>query len=158
MIRHAVALAALSLLACNGCNDGRSPAVAPAGTATPTAAASPPPAGSAPSAGAAGDTIVRADDDGKSFDVARGAGVTFRLASNSGTGYLWIPTQVDAIVLAQQSDRASEAASDMPGGPKADVYRFTAGAAGSTVVEMSLKRPFGSAPPARVIHVTINVR
>lgn len=160
MIRYAVALAAFSLLACNGCNDGRTRAVAPAASA---AAASPSPSGpspssSPPSATAAGDTVVRAEDDGKSFDVARGAGVIFRLTSNSGTGYLWTPTQVDSAVLAQQGDRTSEVASDMPGSPKADVYHFTAGVAGSTVVEMSLKRPFGSSPPARVIHVTINVR
>jgi hypothetical protein len=69
-----------------------------------------------------------------------------------------MPTQVDASILAQQGDRTSEVMSDTPGGPKADVYRFMAVSAGSTVVEMSLKRPFGSAPPARAIHVTVNVR
>lgn len=145
--RHSIAIAALSCLACNGCNDGRSPPVSPAGTES-----------SAPAAPASGETVVRAEDDGKSFDVARGATVTFKLASNAGTGYVWMPTQVDASILAQQGDRTSEVMSDTPGGAKMDVYRFMAGSAGTTVVEMSLKRPFGSAPPSRAIHVTVNVR
>jgi predicted secreted protein len=108
--------------------------------------------------GASGETVIAVEDDGKAFTVARGAAVTFRLASQSGTGYAWLPTQLDAAVLAQQGDRTSDLATDTPGAPKADVYHFTAGAAGSTVVEMSLKRAFGSAPPSRVIHVTVNVR
>ncbi len=149
MVHHAIAIAALSCLACNGCNDGRSPPVSPASSES----AAPPPA-----APASGETVVRADDDGKAFDVARGATVTFKLASNAGTGYVWMPTQVDASILTQQGDRTSEVMSDTPGGAKADVYHFMAGSAGSTVVEMSLKRPFGSAPPSRAIHVTVNVR
>jgi predicted secreted protein len=77
--------------------------------------------------------------------------------SNSGTGYVWVPTQVDTNVLAQQGDRTSEVSSDAPGSAKLDVYRFAAHNAGSSAVEMSLKRPFGSAPPARTLHVTVNV-
>jgi predicted secreted protein len=159
MVRHAVALGAFSLLACSGCNDGRTLAASPAGSA------SPPPAGPSPGAastdGAAGETVVRVEDDGKSFDVARGASVTFRLAASSGTGYVWTPTKIDldgGAVLAQQGERSSEAVSDVPGGPRTDVYRFTASAAGSAVVEMSLRRPFGDAQAARAIHVTIHVR
>ncbi len=38
-----------------------------------------------------------------------------------------------------------------------DVYRFVAKSAGSTVVEMDLKRPWGNQPPGRVVRVTINV-
>jgi predicted secreted protein len=103
-------------------------------------------------------TTIHADDDGKSFDVGRGAVVTFSLPSNAGTGYVWVPTQVDGSVLTQQGDRTSDASSDVPGAPKFDVYHFAAAAPGTTTVEMSLKRPFGSAPPARIIHVTVNVR
>jgi predicted secreted protein len=149
MIRHGMTLVALSLFACNGCNDGRPPPAPPGAGATASSAGAPAPA--------AGETIIRAEDDGKPFDVVRGAAVTFKLASNAGTGYVWVPTQVDAAVLAQQGDRTNELASDTPGAPKMDVYRFVGAAAGSTTVEMSLKRPFGSAPPARVIHVTVNV-
>jgi predicted secreted protein len=101
---------------------------------------------------------VRAEDDGKAVEVARGGTVTFKLVSNSGTGYVWVPTQVDTNVLAQQGDRTSEVSSDAPGSAKLDVYRFAAHNAGSSAVEMSLKRPFGSAPPARIFHVTVNVR
>jgi hypothetical protein len=38
-----------------------------------------------------------------------------------------------------------------------DVYRFTAAGLGSTTVAMSLQRPFGSAPPARALRVTVHV-
>ncbi len=147
MIRHALALSAVTLLACNGCNDKNAP---PANAGIP--------AGSGVVAAAAGETVVHAEDGGKSFDVARGGIVTFKLTSNSGTGYLWTPTQVDGNLLAQQGERASETSSDAPGSSKLDVYRFVALSPGSTLVEMSLKRPFGSAPPARALRVTVNVR
>jgi predicted secreted protein len=141
----------MALLACNGCHDGSAP---PA-----SAAVAPSASGSGNSATPSGpETVVHVDDDGKSFDVARGTTVTFSLPSNAGTGYVWTPTQVDANVLAQQGDRTSETSSDVPGAPKVDVYHFAATSAGTTTVEMSLKRPFGSAPPGRVIHVTVNVR
>jgi predicted secreted protein len=151
MIRWSgVALLPISLLACNSCHDGNAP---PASAAViPSAPAS---GNSATPAG--GETVVHVDDDGKTFDVARGATVTFALPSNSGTGYIWTPTQVDANVLAQQGDRTSDASSDVPGAPKVDVYHFSAANAGTTTVEMSLKRPFGGAPPGRVIHVTVAV-
>jgi predicted secreted protein len=151
MIRWSgLAVLPIALLACNGCHDSSAP---PASAAVvPSASAS---GNSATPAG--GETVVHVDDDGKSFDVARGATVTFSLPSNAGTGYIWTPTQVDTNVLAQQGDRTSDASSDVPGAPKADVYHFTAAGAGTTTVEMSLKRPFGSAPAGRVIHVTIAV-
>ena len=67
----------------------------------------------------------------------------------------------DANILAQQGDRTVESASPsaaaVPGGPTNEVYHFTAAAPGTTALEMSLKRPFGSGDPARTIHVTINV-
>src|SRR5262249_54861335 len=82
MVRYALAFAALSLLACNGCNhDGQPPpnsGANPAGTGAPST----------------GEVVVQAEDDGKAFDVARGATVTFKLQSNAGTGFMWMPTQV----------------------------------------------------------------
>jgi predicted secreted protein len=107
---------------------------------------------------AGGETVIRAEDDGKSFDVARGSTVTLSLASNAGTGYRWVPTKIDAAALAQQGDRTVEQnAPGVPGGPTSEVYHFVAATPGSTALEVSLKRPFGSGEPARVLHVTINV-
>jgi len=150
MARHILATLALSLLACNGCNDGNKPP--PNGSGT-VATGSP----SAPGAPAGGETIVHVEDDGKAFDVARGAMVTLKLASNSGTGYVWVPSQVDPNILAQQGDRTSEVPTDTPGAPKTDVYHFAAQSPGSTTLQLDLKRPFGSAPPARSVHFTVNV-
>jgi len=159
MIRHALALCVVTPLAVGGCNDKNAPPVsptAPAGMASAPAAAAQ--ANAASEANEASETILRAEDDGKAVEVARGGTVTFKLVSNSGTGYVWVPTQVDTNMLAQQGDRTSEVSSDTPGSAKLDVYRFAAHGAGSSAVEMSLKRPFGSAPPARTLHVTVNVR
>jgi inhibitor of cysteine peptidase len=89
--------------------------------------------------------------------VKVGYTVTVKLASQSGTGYAWVPVGVNASVLAQQGERTSETSGDTPGGPKMDVYKFNAVAAGSTTVEMDFKRPFESGPPAKSIKVTINV-
>ena len=151
MIRwSALAVLPIALLACNSCHDGNAP---PA-----SAAVVPSASGSGNSATPGGpETVIHIDDDGKSFDVARGATVTFSLPSNAGTGYVWTPTQIDANVLAQQGDRTSDTSSDVPGAPKVDVYHFAAANPGTTTVEMSLKRPFGSGTPGRVIHVTVNV-
>jgi predicted secreted protein len=147
MTKNAIGPCIFSLFVCAGCNDPHAPAASAASAADTAVEAA------APSV----ETVVHAEDDGKTFDVASGSIVTFKLASNAGTGYIWVPTHVDAPVLAQQGDRSNELSSDTPGGPKLDVYRFMAGPAGSSVVEMSLKRPFGSAPAARAIHVTVNV-
>ena len=151
MIRwSALAFFSVSLLACNGCHDGNAPAasatVAPSASATGNSATP-----------AANETVVHIDDDGKAFDVARGSTVTFALPGNAGTGYIWVPTQVDANVLAQQGDRVSDTSSDVPGAPKVDVYHFAAANPGTTTVEMSLKRPFGSGAAARTVHVTVAV-
>lgn len=146
MLRRAIVPALFATICSSACKGGSAPAVSPPGSeGAPEAAAAP------------GETVVRADDDGKSFDVARGATVIFKLASHAGTGYAWTPTRVDASILAQQGERSSEVTSEAPGAPKFDVYRFTAGVAGSTTVEMSLKRPFGEGAAARAIHVTVNV-
>ncbi len=154
MVRRAIAFAALLLVACNACNDPPPPAASPASPASPAGASA---STSAASPSPTADTVIHVEDDGKSFDAYKGSTVLFKLNSNSGTGYVWMPTQVDASVLSQQGDRSTEGSSDTPGAPKLDVYRFVAGSAGTTVVEMSLKRPFGSAPAARAIHVTVNV-
>jgi predicted secreted protein len=152
MIRwSALAVFSVSLLACNGCHDGNPPAasaaVAPSGSTAGNSATPP----------AATETVVHAEDDGKTFDVVRGVTVTFALPSNAGTGYVLVPTRVDPSILAQQGDRTSDAPSDVPGAPKVDVYHFAAAGPGTTTVEMSLKRPFGSGAPARAVHVTVTV-
>lgn len=108
--------------------------------------------------GGAGHVVVHVDDDGKTFDLAVGSHITFALANHSGTGFVWMPTRVDESVLAPDGMRRSEIESDVPGGPKRDVLRYVAKKPGTTVVEMTLKRPFGTAPPGPAIHVTVRVR
>jgi predicted secreted protein len=111
-----------------------------------------------PDGGAAGRVVVHADDDGKTFDLAVGSRIVFALANHSGTGFLWMPTHVDESVLAPDGMRRSEVESDVPGAPTRDVLRFIAKKSGTTVVEMTLKRPFGNAPPGPAIHVTVRIR
>ena len=161
---YSVALLPFGLLACSGCHDGGAPPVNSADTSPASSPNAPDAAfASAPTAtaSAAQETVVHADDDGKSFDVTRGSTVTVSLASNAGTGYRWVPTKVDAGVLAQQGDRTVESSSagatGVPGGPTNEVYHFTAVSPGTASLEMSLKRPFGSGEPARTLRVSINV-
>lgn len=146
-MRFALALAATTLLACNGCNhDGAPP---------PPNAADAPTGSTAPN----GETVVHVEDDGKSFDVARGSTVTFQLASNAGTGYAWTPAAVDPNVLVQQGERTTQVSSDVPGAPKMDVFRFVAQSPGTATVEMDLKRPWEhGAAPGRSVRVTIHVQ
>lgn len=161
-------------LGCAGCNGGhaaQSVQVAPSreagdgsavsSTGAPLAANATGDAGLiADGSAAAGETVIHIEDDGKIIDVQKGGSVTFVLATHAGTGYVWTPTKVDPAFLAQVGDRSSDVPNDIPGAKKYDVYHFTVGAAasGSSVVEMSLKRPFGNERIARAIHVTVNAR
>jgi predicted secreted protein len=155
MIRLALALAMMWVLACSGCNDHTAPPPNPSGSSATTGTPGNPPPPPPP---AAGEAVVRVEDDGKTFDVGAGATLTFKLASSAGTGYVWIPSGVDPAVLAQQGDRGTELSSNVPGAPKADVYRFTAQRPGSTPVQFDLQRPWAkTAPPAKTIHVIVNV-
>jgi predicted secreted protein len=144
MTRHAASLFVVSAGAWHAC--GGASRVPPA-----------PPDVSQVSADASTETVVRTEDDGRTFDVASGSTVTFELAANAGTGYAWAPAGVDPAVLVQKGDRTSVISTQTPGAPKVDVYHFLAMSPGSTTVEMSLRRPFGSAPPDRVVRVTIHV-
>jgi predicted secreted protein len=143
--------ASVLLLACHGCGGSGTP---PAQGAAAGASS----AGPARGESASNDALVHVEDDGKTFDVTAGGTITFKLASNAGTGYVWMPAGADPAVLAQVGDRTSEVESSAPGAPKVDVYRFVAQHAGSTAVEMNLQRPWTkNAPPARAIHVLVNV-
>jgi predicted secreted protein len=151
-------LSASIAIAIFDCHDGGSAQViATSGTDTrPTAVgelSTTAPSDAAPKAS----TLVHVEDDGKTFDVARGSAITFKLASHGGTGYAWAPSHFDSASLAQQGDRTSELSSDAPGAPKADVFQFTAIAPGETTIEMALRRPFGDATPARILRVTLVV-
>ena len=151
MFRATLALASLPLLvgacACSGCHHDAAPT-------------SPPPATSATAATDAGETVLRTEDDGKTFDLALGSTVSFHLASHAGTGYVWVPAALDGGdggVLSQVGDRTTEVSSDTPGAAKLDVYRFVARGAGTATVEMDLRRPWGTEPPAKTWRVTVNV-
>jgi predicted secreted protein len=145
MIRLAAVLASLWLLTCRN-----APPASPVGSAGA--------AGGGASGQSASDTVVHAEDDGKTLEVATGGTVTFKLATSAGTGYVWMPTGVDPAVLEQLGDRTSEVGGNVAGAPNMDIYRFAAQRAGSTPVQMDLQRPWTkSAPPAKSIHVIVNV-
>jgi predicted secreted protein len=156
MLRLALAVAAVPLvaLACNGCHHDTAPPNPPgvASGTPPAASTDPGDAGTAP-----GETVVHVDDDGKTFDLARGATMTFKLATHAGTGFAWMPAPIDGGALLQQGERTTELTSDTPGAPRMDVYRFLGQAVGITTIEMDLRRPWGEAPPAKTIRVTVNV-
>jgi|SRR5579883_2958788 len=155
MTRFLVTLSALTLFACNGCNgnspDPNTPSGGSSSGGTSSGGAS---SGASP---AAGETVVHVEDDGKSFDVPVGSAVTFKLAGNAGTGFMWKPNGVNPAVLAQQGDVSHETSGATPGAPNADVYHFQAVAPGSTPVEMDYARPWEHGTPGKAIHVTVNV-
>ena len=154
MIRPTASLATsplLLVLACHGCGGGSTPAAQAATAGAPSA-------GLARGETASVDPVVHVGDDGKTIELAAGGTITFRLAAEAGTGYVWMPAGADPTVLAQIGDRTSDVESGTPGAAKVDVYRFVAQRAGTTAVEMDLQRPWTkNAPPARSIHVIVNV-
>ena len=95
--------------------------------------------------------MIHAEDDGKSFDVNRGSPVTFKLASNSGTGFQWVPGRrvSEHPGAAGRSHPGAVCSRQAPGAPKLDVYHFLASAPGTAVVEMDLESaPSATSPPA----------
>jgi hypothetical protein len=146
----AIALATAPLaafaLACDGCHQASAPP-GPSGAPSATAALQ----------ADAGETVVGAEDDGKSFDLAVGGALTFRLASRSGTGFEWVPAPLDGQALLQVGERTVDVSSDVPGAPKMDVYRFVGHAAGVAAVEMDLERPWGRREHVKTVRVTVNV-
>jgi predicted secreted protein len=154
VLRVPLALAAVSLLAAagesgGGCRHGGAPP-------SPSAATS-----AAPSAAAPAERVLGTEDDGKTLELAQGDTLTVRLAGHAGTGFAWVLAAVDGGdggVLSQVGERTSELASDTPGAPKLDVYRFVARSAGTRTVEMDLRRPWGDQPAVKTWRVTVNVR
>jgi predicted secreted protein len=149
---RAVALLVGSFIACNGRQEGGARPAQPGPSTTLLGGAD------ASTVSAPVVTVVHIEDNGKSFDLGRGDTVMFELATSAGNGYAWTPTQVDPLALAQEGDRSNEISSALPGAQRMDVYRFIASKAGTSTVEMSLRRPFGTAPPVRTIRITIHVR
>jgi predicted secreted protein len=161
-------VAAASVLAASGaasigCHHESAPPN-PSGSTTPTLSGSTTPtaeidaAVTVPDAADAGETVVSVEDDGKTFDLPPGGTLTFRLASHSGTGFVWKPAPLDGGVLAGVGERTTEVSSAVPGAPKMDIYRFVARSAGTTVIEMSYQRPWGHQPPVKTVRVTVTVR
>jgi predicted secreted protein len=134
----------LAALACAACHRDARPDVANGAIATDAAVA-------------AAETVVHVGDDGKTFDLARGATLVFELATEGGTGFAWVPVPLDGGSLVQQGDRTTERSSDAPGAPRKDVYRFVGEQPGTTIVEIQLKRPWTDTPPAKTLRVTVNV-
>jgi predicted secreted protein len=101
--------------------------------------------------------VVHAEDDGRTFDLPPGGALVFRLASRSGTGFVWRPVPLDGGVLTPVGERTSEVSSEVPGAPRLDVYRFVARSVGTTGIEMDYGRPWGNQAPVRTVRVTVNV-
>jgi predicted secreted protein len=160
MPRSALLLAAPMFAAlgvgCAGCHRESGPPNPSGSTVTTTTAVDD--AASMPEATDGGETTVSAEDDGKTFDLSPGATLLFRLASRSGTGFVWKPAPLDGGVIDEVGDRTSEVSSAVPGAPKMDVYRFIARSVGTTKIEMSYERPWGNQPPVKTVRVTVNVR
>ena len=161
------ALASLLVLAssasvANGC--GGSGTVAGNPSKVPSASGETSQGGPQPPA----EPIVEVEDDGKSFDVAVGSSVTFKLANHAGAGYVWMPTGVDSSVLAQEGERRGEdvgkpssegAAAKSEARERVDEYRFVAEQRGWVPVQMDLQRPWTKgAMPVKSIRVIVNVR
>ena len=146
-------LAAISLAGA-GCRHDRVPPN-PSGAPDTTAQAD---ASETLDAADAGETVVRAEDDGRTFDLPPGGILTFRLPSHSGTGFVWRPAALDGGVLSQVGERSTEVSSGVPGAPKTDVTRFVARSTGTVGIEMDYQRPWGNQPPVKTVRVTVHVR
>jgi len=88
------------------------------------------------------DVTLTNSDDGKAIGLEAGQMLAVRLDSNPSTGYSWQVGQVDEAVLKQQGEpQFIQPADAPPGAGGAQVFRFTASAAGQTTLVLVYKRP-----------------
>jgi uncharacterized lipoprotein YbaY/predicted secreted protein len=112
----------------------------------------------APPAPSPADTTLLNGDDGKTIDLEAGQMLAVRLDSNPSTGYGWQVEQVDEAVLNQQGDpQFIQPPDSPPGAGGAQVFLFTAVAAGQTTLMLVYTRPF-EPDVAPVQTFTIQVR
>ena len=105
------------------------------------------------------DVTLTNSDDGKVIGLEAGQMLAVRLDSNPSTGYSWQVGQVDEAVLKQQGEpQFIQPADSPPGAGGAQVFLFTAIAAGQITLVLVYKRPSDSnIAPVQTFTVQVRV-
>lgn len=105
------------------------------------------------------DITLTNSDDGRAIGLKAGQMLAVRLDSNPSTGYSWQVGQVDDAVLKQQGEpQFIQPADAPPGAGGAQVFRFTAVAAGQTTLTLVYKRSFEpNVAPVQTFTVQVTV-
>jgi predicted secreted protein len=100
--------------------------------------------------------VTKADHD-KSVKVAKGGQVTVKLTWSPGTGYDWVITKIDPLMLRQEGEASTEPAKEpMPGAAETRVFHFRALKPGSSTLEFQSRRSFEKdAPPMGEFRVQV---
>jgi predicted secreted protein len=105
--------------------------------------------------------VTDKEKDGK-VTVAKGGTLQVKLKFTSGTGFTWVVGEVDKKVLEEKGKPKTEGIKGekpRPGGPRVQVFTFTAKSAGETKLVMYYKRPFEKKKePAKKFTVTVTVK
>ena len=104
-------------------------------------------------------TVSKADHE-KTFRVAAGGRVTVRLAWSPGTGYDWLPGNLDGSRLQMEGEPATEPNKEpMPGAPEIRIFQFKALKAGPATLELHSRRPWEKeTPPAETFRIQLTIQ
>jgi inhibitor of cysteine peptidase len=107
----------------------------------------------------AGPVELRAENSGKTLQLAAGTVVRVTLASNPSTGYSWVLKTLDAKVVEQTAQKFVPPENQIPGKGGQEVWTFTAKAAGTTPLRLEYRRPWEKdVAPGEVFEAKLVVR
>ncbi|MDH3729629.1 MAG: protease inhibitor I42 family protein [Acidimicrobiia bacterium] len=106
--------------------------------------------------GACGDSqplTVTDDDDGATFEVARGETFEIRLTSNPSTGFSWAVVALPGVSVSEPEFIAPD--SDFVGSPGQELFEVAAVESGDTHLVFEYSRPWEDLPPEQTFEIDL---
>jgi inhibitor of cysteine peptidase len=101
---------------------------------------------------------VKQDQNGSTVSAKVGDSLIVELPENPTTGFRWVPGELDASIVAPQSDEFILGSNTGVGAGGVKVFRFLVKGHGSARVQLRLARAWESGVPSKLFEIHINVQ
>lgn len=101
---------------------------------------------------------VRQENNGSTVAAKVGDSLLVELPENPTTAFRWTPAELDASVVALQTDEFILGTNSAVGGGGVRVFRFLATGSGSARLRLKLARAWTSDVPSKLFEIQINVQ
>ena len=95
---------------------------------------------------------------GSTITLDAGEQITVALPGNPSTGYSWVVTTINPVLLTQIGEPEFSTGSDLVGAGGTITFRFEATGAGQDALQLDYLRPWEDVEPIETYRVTVNVR